>query len=129
MTKRYATMMIWAVMAPLTHLVGGVSWSSLLSSGAKAAEPGASSEMAEVMHPAIADPANIQPRRAEEIYQSIRGNIRDHYARSGDPLFLDYQSWKRFARLPYLSPNHGERFVNHYANDRAGAYRNYEKAG
>ena len=138
MTRRHATMMIWAViallffmavMAPLTHLVGGVSWSSLFSSGAKAAEPDPSGGMAEVMHPAIADPANIQPQRAEEIYQSIRGNIRDHYARSGDPLFLAYQSWKRFTRLPYRSPNHGERFVNHYANDPAAAYRNYEKAG
>jgi hypothetical protein len=138
MTKRQARITIWtvmalmflmAVMAPLTHLAGGASWSSLFSSGAKAAEPGKAAGISNALHPSIADPANIQPERAEEIYQSIRDNLRDHYARSGDPLFVAYQNWKRFTRLPYRSPNHGERFVNHYANDVAEAYKKYEKAG
>ena len=112
-------------MAPLTHLVGGVSWSSFFSPAAKAAEP----RTPEPFHPAIADPANLQPVRAEEIYQAIRDRLRDSYAKSGDPVFLAYQNWKRFTRLPYRSPNHGERFVHHYANPTAGNYVRYEKAG
>ena len=100
-------MMIWtvmalvflmAVMALLSHLAGGVSWSSLFSISAKAAEPDPSPGMEKVLHPAIAD-----------------------------PLLLAYQSWKRFTRLPYRSPNHRERFVNHYANDVAGAYKNMKR--
>jgi hypothetical protein len=114
-----------AAMAPLSHLLGGVSWSSFFPSAAKAAESG----QKQILHPAIADPANISPQRAEEIYQAIRDQVRDNYARSGDPLFLEYQTWKRFSRLPYRSPNHGERFVNHYANDLGQGYARYEKAG
>jgi hypothetical protein len=134
MTTRQAKVLIWtavtllflmAAMAPLTHLVGGVSWSSFFSPAAKAAELGPT----ENLHPAIADPANLQPKRAEEIYQAIRNRVRDNYARSGDPLFLAYQNWKRYTRLPYRSPNHGERFVHHYANAPASAYVKYEMAG
>lgn len=134
MTSRQARTLVWvtialmfllAAMAPLTHLVGGVSWSSFFPSGAKAAE----GERENTLHPAIADPANISPIRAEEIYQAIRNQVRDNYARSGDPLFFEYQHWKRFTRAPYRSPNHGERFVNHYANATAREYRKYENAG
>ncbi|MGB0630832.1 MAG: cytochrome P460 family protein, partial [Alphaproteobacteria bacterium] len=53
----------------------------------------------------------------------------DNYARSGDPIFLEYQNWKRFTRLPYRSPNHGERFVNHYVNETGSSYGAYENAG
>lgn len=134
MTTRQAKALIWtaaallflmAAMAPLTHIVGGVSWSSFFSPAAKAAE----AEPVKTMHPAIADPANLQPKRAEEIYQAIRDRLRKNYARSGDPVFLAYQNWKRFTRLPYRSPNHGERFVHHYANGAARNYAYYEKAG
>lgn len=81
------------------------------------------------LHPAIADPASLSPRRAEEIYQAIRRRLRDQYARSGDPLFLAYQDWKRFTRLPYRAGSHGERFVHHYVNRRAEKYGGYEAAG
>jgi hypothetical protein len=134
MTTRQVRVLIWtavillflmAAMAPLTHLVGGISWSSFFSAGARAAEPGKD----ELTHPAIADPANLQPERAEEIYQAIRDQLRDRYAQSGDPLFQAYQSWKRFTHLPYRSPNHGERYVHHYGNTLANDYVRYEKAG
>lgn len=134
MTTKQAKLLIWigvalvfvlAAMAPLSHLVGGVSWSSFFPAGAKAAN----ADEGKVFHPAIADPANISPARAEEIYQAIRDQVRDNYARSGDPLFVEYQTWKRFTRLPYRSPNHGERFVNHYVNDTGKEYAKYEQAG
>ncbi len=60
--------------------------------------------------------------RAEAVYQAIRGQIRDNYAASYDPVVLAYQSWKRYNKTPYRSSNHGERFVNHYANDEAAGY-------
>lgn len=134
MTTRQARVLIWAAaillfqmaaMAPLTHLVDGISWSSFFSAGAKAAEP----RKDKLLHPAIADPANLLPERAEEIYQAIRDQLRDRYAESGDPLFQAYQNWKRFTRLPYRSPNHGERYVHHYANALANDYVKYESAG
>lgn len=134
MTTRQAKLLIWAAvgliflmaaMAPLTHLIGGLTWTSFFSPAAKASER----EVPQSIHPAIADPANLEPPRAEEIYQAIRDRLRDAYARSGDPVFLAYQNWKRFTRLPYRSPNHGERFVHHYANDLARKYAEYENAG
>ena len=114
-----------AAVAPLSHRADGVSWQAMAMAQANAGEPSRASKL----HPAIADPANITPERAEEIYQAIRDRVRDNYARSGDPLFLEYQNWKRFTRLPYRSPNHGERFVNHYVNDRGARYGEYESAG
>ena len=92
---------------------------------AAAAEPGGDRQL----HPAIADPANISPERAEEIYQAIRHRLRDRYGLSEDPVFLAYQDWKRFTRLPYRAGSHGERFVHHYANEQASKYGDYERAG
>lgn len=93
---------------------------------AAAEQPG---EPALLAHPAIADPANISPQRAEEIYQAIRDRMREVYAASGDPVFLEYQSWARYNRLPYRAASHGERFVNHFGNGAARAYSRYEAAG
>lgn len=104
---------------------GGQELSGSLISNAIAAEPGGDQQL----HPVIARPADISPERAEEIYQAIRQSLREQYARSGDPLFSAYQDWNRFTRLPYRSGGHGERFVHHYANEKAGKYRDYEKAG
>lgn len=81
------------------------------------------------LHPAIADPANISPERAEEIYQAIRDRLREQYAQSGDPVFLAYQNWTRHTRLPYRAGSHGERFVHHYANRLAERYKDLEQAG
>ena len=82
---------------------------------------------ANLEHPRIAAPAALTEARAEEIYQAIRGQIRDNYAASGDPVTLAYQSWKRYNKAPYRSENHGARFVNHYGNDKAAAYGEFEK--
>lgn len=134
MSGRQIKIVIWtlialaaliAAVAPLSHLGDGVSWQAMVTMRANAAEPNRNTNL----HPAIADPANITPARAEEIYQAIRDRVRDNYARSGDPLFLEYQTWKRFTRLPYRSPNHGERFVNHYVNETGARYGEYEQAG
>ncbi len=77
-------------------------------------------------HPKIAAPASLSGARAEAVYQAIRGRIRTNYAASGDPVTLGYQSWKRYNKTPYRSGPHGERFVNHYANDKAADYGKFE---
>jgi hypothetical protein len=81
---------------------------------------------AALKHPKIADPASLSGVRAEAVYQAIRGQIRSNYAASGDPVVLGYQSWKRYNKTPYRSSNHGERFVNHFGNDKAAGYGKFE---
>jgi hypothetical protein len=77
-------------------------------------------------HPKIAAPAALSGARAEAVYQAIRGEISANYAAYGDPVVLGYQSWKRYNKTPYRSSNHGERFVNHYGNDKAAGYGKFE---
>lgn len=79
-----------------------------------------------ITHPAIPFPAELNGDRAESVYKAIKRQIRENYALSGDPVALGYQTWRRFNRFPYRSPNHGQRFVNHYANDKARAYGRFE---
>ena len=77
-------------------------------------------------HPKIVAPASLSGARAEAVYQAIREQIRTNYAASGDPVTLAYQTWKRYNKAPYRSSNHGERFVNHFANDKAAGYGGFE---
>lgn len=79
------------------------------------------------LHPSVPFPAKLSGARAEAVYQAIKGQMRGNYARSGDPLALEYQQWRRYNKAPYRSPNHGKRFVNHYANDKAASYGDFEK--
>ena len=79
-----------------------------------------------LQHPKIEDAASLSGARAEDVYQAIRGQISTNYAASGDPVTLSYQTWKRYNQTPYRSSNHGERFVNHYANDKAADYGKFE---
>lgn len=121
--RAVSVLILAGLLVALPYLGSGKTTGSFLNSAAAEREGG------QQLHPAIADPANISPERAEEIYQAIRLRLRDQYARSGDPLFLAYQDWKRFTRLPYRAGSHGERFVHHYANRQAEKYRAYEDAG
>lgn len=85
-----------------------------------------------VAHFQISGPAELGPARAEEIYQSIRESMAQHYAESSDPLAQTYQQWVRANRFPYPSAAHGGIFVNNYTNsiaarqfaarDRSGPY-------
>lgn len=77
-------------------------------------------------HPKIPNAAKLTGTRAESVYQAVRGQLRKSYRRAGDPITDDYQTWRRFNREPYRSPNHGERFVNHYGNAEAAGYAKFE---
>ena len=70
-------------------------------------------------HFRIPNSAELGPTRAEEIYQSIRESMAEHYRESSDPLTETYQHWVRVNRFPYLSEAHGTVFINDYANPAA----------
>lgn len=73
-------------------------------------------------HPRIVRPAELDAARAESIYRAIRGRLTAAYGMSDDPLAQAYVTWRRLNRHPYQSSQHGDRYVNNYANDIA---RNY----
>jgi hypothetical protein len=77
-------------------------------------------------HMMIADPASLSGARAEAVYQSIKDTLRRQYMSSGDPVTAAFQGWRRPNREPYRSGVHGQRFVNHYANDLAQDYGMFE---
>lgn len=111
-------------------LIGGllIAAAALVAFGVTHDRPTAAedAEARRITHPAIAFPAELNGDRAEAVYRAIKGQIRQNYALSGDPVVLAYQEWKRFNRFPYRSPNHGQRFVNHYANAKARSYGRFE---
>lgn len=123
MRKKYAKSSLIPVLggfltAAALHGIGG-----LLPGLALAAER---QSRAQSLHPNVPFPAELSMARAEAVYQAIKGQMRENYARSGDPLTLAYQQWRRYNMAPYRSSNHGKRFVNHYANDKAAAYGEFE---
>ena len=81
------------------------------------------------VHGTIANPAEIDGRRAEEIYQSILRNLVTEYGQAGDPITSQYPEWKRYNKVPYHSARHGQHFVNNYANELAVGYGKYERVG
>jgi hypothetical protein len=66
-------------------------------------------------HIRVLDPAALSPDEAEKIYQALKPRMISGYMRSGLP-DLDYDGWQRFNKWPYLSAQHGSRFVNVVGN-------------
>lgn len=73
-------------------------------------------------HFKIEQPASLTGDQAESIYRNIAGKMRDGYTQSQYPSAADYQQWQRFNTAPYLSPGHGNRFLNNYGNRLAKDY-------
>jgi len=93
--------------------------------------PGASSQIpgAPRRHFRLHNPADLSPEEAEARYKKLRKLMARDYATSGIAAAKVYQKWQRYNTAPYRSAAHGRRYVNHYANAKARAYGNYEKAG
>ncbi len=108
-----------AIAALAVPIIAGAAVAASMAMAQSSGSPG-------LKHPKIAAPAALSGVRAEAVYQAIRGGIRTNYAAYGDPVVLGYQSWKRYNKTPYRSGPHGERFVNHYANDKAADYGKFE---
>lgn len=79
-------------------------------------------------HELIDNPKDISAERAERIYRAIRGNLQEQYGASGDPVAAMYVQWPRYNTAPYRSSQHGNMFVNNYANEVAAAYKDFERA-
>jgi hypothetical protein len=73
-------------------------------------------------HFMIERPAELSAEQAETIYNGIAEQMREGYAQSRYSSARDYQNWQRFNTSPYLSPGHGNRFLNNYGNDQATDY-------
>jgi hypothetical protein len=80
-------------------------------------------------HPPVANPAELDGARAESIYRAIVDTMIANYAVSGDPVVKGYKSWTRYNLAPYRSSNHGNLFVNVYANDIAHGHKLFGSSG
>jgi hypothetical protein len=69
-------------------------------------------------HIRVMDPRGLAPEEAEKIYDALLDRMVAGYAKSGLP-HVDYRAWQRLNTAPYISDQHGARFVNVYINDKA----------
>ena len=71
----------------------------------------------------------LNPKAAQKAYASLQKDMVVAFALSGDASAGKYQTWKRYNSAPYESTEHGDRYLNNYANKKAQAYIKYEKSG
>ncbi len=74
-------------------------------------------------------PADLADSDALTIYERIRDEMVAAYANSGLDEVQDYTTWRQYNTAPYLSSQHGSRYLNNYANDAAATYGQFEQAG
>ena len=67
-------------------------------------------------HPELSNSPEITGDDAEAIYQSLRLRMKQGYMLSRLPVAGQYQEWRRYNAVPYLSKSHGNRYLNNYAN-------------
>lgn len=80
-------------------------------------------------HFRVDKPAGLTPADALIIYSRILKDMVDGYALSLIPAAKSYSTWRRYNKTPYRSAQHGERYVNNYANGIAKNYGRFEEAG
>lgn len=73
-------------------------------------------------HLPIKNPASPEPEEAEQVYSALKERMAEGYALSKLEIVDNYQSWRRYNTVPYISATHGSRFVNSYANDKTENY-------
>ncbi len=76
---------------------------------------------------AASDGAELSDAQAAEIYEDIL-TAPNSYAAGGD-IGANYRGYTKYNTVPYVSPTHGGRYVNNYANGTASAYGKYEEFG
>jgi hypothetical protein len=100
---------------------------ALFAAGTPPTGPAAGQDAVRKGHFAIDNPAELDPARAEAVFRRIESELRAAYALSGLQAARRYHQGRRVNAAPYRSEPHGQRFVNHWANARAGVYA--ERAG
>ncbi len=73
-------------------------------------------------HFRVPNPARLSDADALSIYDRIRDDMVAAYRLSQDPVADRYYTWRRHNRVPYLSANHGDRYISNYANAGASTY-------
>jgi hypothetical protein len=71
----------------------------------------------------------MNPKAAQKAYGGLQKDMVAAFSSTGDQQAANYQSWKRYNTAPYESTEHGDRYLNNYANKIAQAYGKYEKSG
>ncbi len=69
-------------------------------------------------HILVSDPRSLAPEEAEKIYNALLDRLVAGYAKTGLDN-MDYRAWQRFNTSPYISDQHGARFVNVYINENS----------
>ncbi len=124
-------------MPPWTFQFRTVAGAILLAAALAGAPPGPGPAVAQNdvspqkpnRHFRVERPAGLSGADALTIYNRILDDMVAGYRLSGLPGVDRYRTWRRYNTVPYRSAQHGERFVNNYANDTAKDYRHFEAAG
>ena len=80
-------------------------------------------------HFRIERPAGLSEADALTIYTRILDDMVAGYRLSGFAYADTYRLWRRYNTMPYRSAQHGERYINNYANEIAKDYRRFEDSG
>jgi hypothetical protein len=80
-------------------------------------------------HFRVERPAGLSGADALTIYNRIFDDMVAGYRLSGLDYVNRYRTWRRYNTVPYRSAQHGERYVNNFANDAGDNYRHFEAAG
>jgi hypothetical protein len=70
-------------------------------------------------HFKLNNPDRLEKPDANISYNIIIDTMARAYARSGEDSALRYRLWKRFNDAPFMSADHGNRYVNIFANQTA----------
>ncbi len=80
-------------------------------------------------HFRVERPAGLSGADALTIYNRILDDMVAGYSLSGLDYVDRYRTWRRYNTVPYRSAQHGERYVNNFANDAGTNYRHFEASG
>jgi len=121
----------------LRTVSGAALFAVALAAVLAGAAPGAGTALAQsdvaaqkpTRHFRVEQPAGLSGADALTIYNRILDDMVAGYRLSNLPDVDEYRNWRRFNTVPYRSAQHGERFVNNYANGIGRAYGSFEEAG
>ena len=121
----------------LRALTGAILLAVALGGALTGAAPGAGPALAQsdvspqkpTRHFRVERPAGLSGADALTIYNRILDDIVAGYRLSGLAYVDSYRTWRRYNTVPYRSAQHGERYVNNFANDAGDNYRHFEASG
>lgn len=126
-------------MSPWTFQFRAVAGAAVTAAALAVASPGAGPVLAQSesdvapqkpnRHFRVERPAGLTGADALTVYNRILDDMVAGYRLSNLPFVDRYRTWRRYNTVPYRSAQHGERFVNNYANDAAKDYQYFEAAG